>query len=511
MGIGERTINNALFNAVSGIIPLILSFIFWPYIVEQLGDVSYGVYALVGTVIGYFSLLDLGLGDAVVKYVAQYSGTDRRYTEVIVGTALSVFLVAGLIGVILILSIAKELASDWLKVPPELRDVAFKSFCVAALGFFMTMQVTFFTSITNGLSRYDISGSAMAVMGVATTVGAVLLLRSGFGLIHLVWLNVLVTLLMVLFYMKVVRRLMPDIAFRLHTDRSALRQIFNFGKFSMLSRVTGVISKQVNLLVIGAVLGVASVTYYVIPFTILNRLTNLICRIAMVIFPAISELQGQNRHDTIRDLYLTTSRIILSFGAAFLVPLLIFGPHFLRLWMSPEFALRGGLVMQILTSAIFITLCTNVPTFVVNGLGHPKVNGYAAICTAGLFLGLMIPGAYFWGIVGVAVANLISAGIVSPLFIVYVNYRILEIPSRQLLKESYLRPVLAAAVVALILSFVPAERIGSLILLIAIMGAGVGLYFLLALLFGVYQARERRVLKQYLTRVLSRLRKRGGS
>ena len=43
-------------------------------VVETLGDSSYGIYALVGTVIGYFALLDLGLGNAVVKYVAEYSG-----------------------------------------------------------------------------------------------------------------------------------------------------------------------------------------------------------------------------------------------------------------------------------------------------------------------------------------------------------------------------------------------------------------------------------------------------
>jgi O-antigen/teichoic acid export membrane protein len=508
MKIGERTVNNALFNAASGVLPLILSFIFWPYIVETLGDSSYGIFALVSTVIGYFSLLDLGLGNAVVKYVAEFSGKDSEHTEEIVGVALSVFLAAGLIGILIILSIAKVLATDLLKIPPDLVDVAYHSFCAASLGFFLTMLLTLFTAITNGLSRYDISSSAMAVMGTATTIGAVLLLRAGFGLIHLVWLNVLIPLIVVIFYFLMVRRLMPGIAFRMRFKKETFKKIMHFGMFAMLSRVTDVISGQVNLLIVGAILGVSAVTYYVIPFTILSRLTNLLCRIGMVIFPAISELQGQNRQDTIRELYLTTSRIILSFSAAFMVPLLVFGVRFLSLWMDPEFAARGGLVMQIITAAVFLTLCTNVPTFVVNGLGHPKVSGVAAICTASLFLVLMFPGAIYGGIIGVALAQLISTAIVAPLFIRYVNCKVLGLRFRQLLSESYLRPMLAAALVAVPLMLVPQARIHNLFLLLAVMGAGSGLYFLIALLLGVYQERERRVFLSYLIRMRNRILKR---
>jgi len=505
--IGERTVNNALFNAASGVLPLILSFIFWPYIVEQLGNSSYGIFALVTTVIGYFSLLDLGLGDAVVKYVAEYAGKDTEHTEEIVGVALSVFLATGLIGVLIILSIARVLATDLLKIPPDLVDVAYHSFCAASLGFFLTMLLTLFTAITNGLSRYDISSSAMAVMGMATTLGAVLLLRAGFGLIHLVWLNVLIPLLVVIFYFMMVRRLMPSITFRMRLKKKTFKKIMHFGMFTMLGRVTGVIFGQVNLLVIGAMLGVASVTYYVIPFTILNRLTCLIGRISAVIFPAVSELQGLNRHDTVRELYLTTSRIILSFSAAFMVPLLVFGVRFLHLWMDPEFAERGGLVLQILTAGVFLTLCTNVPTFVVNGMGHPKISGIAAISTATVFLILMIPGAIWGGIVGIAAANLLSISIIAPLFIRYVNCKVLGLTLRQLLSESYLRPLLAAVLVAIPLVLVPQEHIGNLFVLLAVMGTGMCLYFLIALLLGVYQERERRVLLAYLKQIWLRFRK----
>ncbi len=510
MNIGERTLNNALFSVVSSLLPLLLSFIFWPYIVGSLGEASYGVFALVSSVVGYFALLDLGLGNAVVKYVAEYTGKeDRERTGEVIGVAASVFMVAGLIGVILILTIAKALATQLLKIPPELVTVAYHAFCIASLGFFLTMQLTLFTSITNGLNRYDISSCLTAILGVLSTVGAVLLLWMGFRLIHLVAFNVVALLLILLVASVIVRRLLPrEIHFRFRLKKDTLKPILHFGMYTMLSRVTDVISRQVNLLVIGALIGVDSVTYYYIPATILNRLTNLIGRTGMVVFPAISELQGQNRPDTIRDLYLTSTRIILSFSTAFTVSLLVFGIRFLKLWMSPEFAEHSGLVLVLITLGVFMNQWSNIPTHVVNGLGRPKISGLTAISYALLFLILMIPGAIYGGIIGVAIAQLLATVVVIPFFICYVNCTVLDIPLIRLLKESYLRPLMAGGIVLIVLLLVPQARINNIFLLLFVMGASMCLYLAVALLLGVYQERERRVLAEYLKRIWSRIQHR---
>lgn len=506
MKIGERTLNNALFNAISSLLPLALSFFFWPYIVSSLGEASYGVFALVGTVIGYFALLDLGLGSAIVKYVAEYAGQqDHDRVQGVIGTAISVFMAAGAIGVLLILAIARVLATKWMKVPPELVDAAYHSFCAASAGFFFTMQVNLLTSVINGLNRYDISSVTMAVMGAVTTIGAAALLYAGFGLLAVVWLNVIIPLLTSLFYLVLIRRLLPDISLRLMCKTDAFKRILHFGMYSLLGRITDVVSHQGTLLIIGAILGVTAVTYYVIPFMILSRMTNLLVRIGMVIFPAISELQGQQRQEAIRDLYLTSSRIILSLAVAFTVPMLIFGIRFLHLWMGPDFAEQGGIPLLLITIAVFFSQCTNVPTFVANGLGQPKIGGLAAISSAMLFIALMIPGAIYGGIIGVAMADALSSAVIGPIFIWYVNRHVVGLSTLYLLKKAYGRPLLAGVATALPLLLVPQSTIQNIFLLLAVMGSGMGLYFIIALLLGVYQSRERNVLMRYLAQIPARL------
>jgi O-antigen/teichoic acid export membrane protein len=511
MKMGERTLNNALFSAVSGLLPLALSLIFWPFIVGRLGESSYGIFALVGSVIGYFALLDLGLGTAVVKYVAEHVGRqDTRQIKDVIGVSFSLFLAAGVMGMLLIFSLADVLASRLLKIPPDLIRTAYLSFSAASLGFFFTMLMTLFSSIINGLSRYDISSITSAAMGVVSTLGAVLLLRAGFGLLALVWLNVAVPAGVSLFYFFVIRHLLPDIPIRCSFHAASCKRVLHFGMYTTLGRITDVITRQVAPLLIGVLLGVDAVTFYVIPFTILNRLTALLGRIGVVILPAISELQGRQRTETIRLLYLTSYRIILSFAFAFSVSLLIFGARFLTLWMGPDFSKQGGTVLLILTVGVFFDLCTYVPSFVVNGLGRPKISGFTALSQALLFLGLMIPGAKVAGIIGVASAYGLSLAIVAPFFVWFINRNVIGLSTVRFWKETCIRPLLAGLVTAIPLFWVPKADIHNIFLLLAVMASGMGLYFVLALAFGVYQAQERGILMEYLRKAAGRLRGRGG-
>ncbi len=43
-----------------------------PFIIRTLGDDEYGLFALIGAFVGYLSVLDLGLNNAIVRYAAQY-------------------------------------------------------------------------------------------------------------------------------------------------------------------------------------------------------------------------------------------------------------------------------------------------------------------------------------------------------------------------------------------------------------------------------------------------------
>src|SRR5512134_674446 len=57
---------------------VLVSFFLTPFIVGSLGNVYYGIWALVTQFTGYLWLFDFGVRESVIKYVAQYHASGER-------------------------------------------------------------------------------------------------------------------------------------------------------------------------------------------------------------------------------------------------------------------------------------------------------------------------------------------------------------------------------------------------------------------------------------------------
>ncbi|BCY27275.1 lipopolysaccharide biosynthesis protein [Flavobacterium okayamense] len=63
-----------------------------PYVIRSLGNQEYGLYTLIGAFVGYLSVLDLGLNNAIIRYVAQYRvQKDERAQENFLATSLIIY------------------------------------------------------------------------------------------------------------------------------------------------------------------------------------------------------------------------------------------------------------------------------------------------------------------------------------------------------------------------------------------------------------------------------------
>lgn len=503
--LAHRTVANAIFNTMSWVIPIGLSFIILPYIVSQLGTESYGILTLVLTVIGYLSILDLGLGNAVIKYVAEYNakGDVEKMNEVI-GSVLLVLFILSLAGSGGLLLVADPLATSVLKIPAHLVPVAYAAFCLGALGFFSKMLLSVFSSIPNGFNRYDITSAVNLIIGTFTMVATAILLSLGFGLLQIVWLNIFVTASGVLVYAIILKRLMPAIRFGPCFRFPVIKKVFNFGKFSVLSRVSYLVNYQADRFITGIILGVSSVTYYVVPFMMVSRITDITNRIGMVIFPAVSELQGQKNYGKITDLYLVSSRVILTIATSICLPLIVFGERLLTLWMGSDFAEGSGSVIVLVTLGLYISSLTNIPTFVVDGMGMPKVSGLAAIANAIINLSLVIPLAKHIGIEGVSAAFLASNALVAPIFIWYVNTKVLKISLQTLFFSAYVEPLIAGVLILVPLSFVPQDHIPNIYALLSLIGLSSLGYVLLCYLMGIFPHQVESMFSEFLKRGLRR-------
>ncbi|MGH9817243.1 MAG: hypothetical protein ACRD6I_14310, partial [Candidatus Acidiferrales bacterium] len=96
----SAAIRNVVSNWAAFLITSLVGFFLSPFVVRQLGDASYGVWILIGSITGYLGLLDLGVRGAVARYTASFSSReDHAGSSAIVSTALAIFLAAGAIAI----------------------------------------------------------------------------------------------------------------------------------------------------------------------------------------------------------------------------------------------------------------------------------------------------------------------------------------------------------------------------------------------------------------------------
>ena len=64
---------NSISNYASLFVQIAVGFFLTPFIISHLGQTGYGIWVLVGSFVGYYGLLNLGVSSAIVRYIARYS------------------------------------------------------------------------------------------------------------------------------------------------------------------------------------------------------------------------------------------------------------------------------------------------------------------------------------------------------------------------------------------------------------------------------------------------------
>src|ERR1700687_3337874 len=67
----RRIAQNILSNWFALVVATAVGFFLSPYVVHHLGNLAYGVWVLVSSLVAYINLLDLGLQSAVVRFVSK--------------------------------------------------------------------------------------------------------------------------------------------------------------------------------------------------------------------------------------------------------------------------------------------------------------------------------------------------------------------------------------------------------------------------------------------------------
>jgi O-antigen/teichoic acid export membrane protein len=331
-----------------------------------------------------------------------------------------------------------------LSVPDGLQSDAVLALRLGAVSFGINLVMGIFSAVPRALQRFDIVNLFNVIIGTLQIVVTVLLLAFGKGLISVVLWGVSLSVLSLVTYIVVAKRLLPAISVRPRFDSETFSELFKFSGFVMASNFTGVASAHSEKLILGGLAPIAQVTYYTVPFNLASRVLTLIPNnLFTVLFPAFSAMSVTDNLEVIREAYARAFRFIFIAVAPISVLMIVFGGDLLRLWIDEDMSRNGGPILACLAVAVLINAPAWVSVTVGQSMGRPALVAIsqmihlAALIVCGLIL---VP---FYGAFGAALAWLAGNCIGIPVLVLLVNRYALSISTAQMLKGALLRPFAA--------------------------------------------------------------------
>src|SRR5437016_2516718 len=144
------------YNLVGQLVPLVAGVVAIPMITRTLGDARFGLLALMWAIIGYFSTLDLGLGRATTRFVAEALGrNDSQRAREVAGFTAAGQTALGVLGAVLLTFGTPWIVTDLLRVPADLRLDAERAFRWLAVSVpFVVFSVNLRATL-EGARRFD--------------------------------------------------------------------------------------------------------------------------------------------------------------------------------------------------------------------------------------------------------------------------------------------------------------------------------------------------------------------
>ena len=399
-----------LFETIIGLLML-------PFNVEHLGAAQYGLWVLAGSVTLHFSVLDLGYGGSLVKFIAQYRAhRDARALNEIASTMFFTLAGFGLLAYAIAAVVAFNIGAIFPKITPDQAELG--KWLLLIIGIHVSLSFPFgiYGGVTSGFQRYDANNFVAIASSVAVAAVNVGLLLAGFGLLTLVACTTLVRVIAYFVYRMNAYRVYPELRIRpslFHRER--LREVTGFSVYSAMIDWANKLNYQIDELIVGAFMGSAAVAVWAVAERIVTGTQRLTNQMNGVLFPMIVDSDATEDHHRLRQILLQGTRLSLATVVPIVVCLIMLADPLVRSWTNDDMAAAAP-ILQLLAVAVAIRVGNATGNTLLKGSGRHKLVAFTNLGAGVVNVALSIALVHEYGLIGVAVGTLIPIA-VAALFI----------------------------------------------------------------------------------------------
>jgi O-antigen/teichoic acid export membrane protein len=319
-----------------------------------LGKSEYGLFMLIGSFVGYIAILDFGLGNTIIRYVAKYRAQgDEKGQENFLAMCISIYcaisLLAAFVGVILYYN----LGYIFTALTPTQMGEAKLMFGVLIFNLAITLPLNAFKAIITGYERFVMPQVVDILRVIIRSILLVVLLRLGFKAVSIVILDTVLNIAMRFIFVVYVFSVLKTRIKLYSFDIALFGEVFSYSIFIFINMIADQIYWRLGQIVLGIVSTTAAVAVFAIGMQFCSFYMQLSSAISGVLLPKATKMSVNNAsNDEMTDVLIKTGRIQLIILYFVLGGFLLYGRQFVMLWVGKDYIdawLIGAVILIPLT------------------------------------------------------------------------------------------------------------------------------------------------------------------
>jgi len=394
---------NTIYQVGSQIAPAVAAIAAIPFLLQHLGSEVFGIVTIISTALVYFTMLDLGLGRASTRFIAQSLEAGRpddlrRYFwgSIILLGGIGAIVTAGCL-------LAVPAVASHLRIPPTHSRAASESFYIICITIPLVTLTATFRGFLEASGRFPLVSWVTGCSGVGNYALPALAVARGGGLVAVAVAFALARVAMCGAFALGCLCADERPSLRPIFDVTAVRRMLSFGGWLSVSNIVGTAMIYCDRFLLGIWVGMAAVASYGTPLDLISRLQILITSFCAVLFPLMSRLDksGSAQFQTV---YRGAVAISLSLMAPLATLAVVVAPVLMKVWLRDRNTPEAVFAAQVFLAGSVVQSIASIAWTALHARGRSDLTAWVHLAEFPLYCGVFYMAATRFGVGGAALA-----------------------------------------------------------------------------------------------------------
>ena len=403
----------------------LVGLLYTPFMLRMMGKSEYGLYSIAASVVAYLTVLDLGFGNAVVRYTAKFRAEDKQEEQYeMFGMFFLLYCIIGLVA-LLAGGVLYWNAGSIFDTSMTANELSRTKIILALMVFNLAITFPFslFGSIISAYEQFVFQKVIAIARIILNTLTMIVLLNFGYKAIAMVVVTTIfnvLTLGLNFWYCK------HFLKIKLKFTRfkwEFLKEVSIYSFWIFLNAIMDRIYWSTGQFVLGAYAGTAVVAVFAVAIQLEHMYMSFSSAINGVLLPKVTAMSVcESDGKAISDLFIKTGRIQYCVMILVLTGFFLFGRQFILLWAGEGYD-EAYIISMLFFVPLTVPLIQNVGITILQARNQMKFRSLLYLVISLVSLVAQIPLSKYYGGIGCACA-IAGALVLGQIIVMNVYYQV---------------------------------------------------------------------------------------